>query len=230
MQVDLLHALDLAGLYETAELGDGLPLLLVALTTSTASATAATATPATITSTVAARAETTATVAAGSTASISHICGLDGRVEGGICRLNRCCGVAVVRSQLGCSPTLGEISQSGWIRFGALLNFPSPAGRTLRRVPANAREGSSGEACLARVARASRSASHRAKVTGPPTDRPLFPGQQRYEILWSGKDSTRSRVRTWKLRSSLTDRYPYRKTCHSFTFYTYLPNCQVALH
>lgn len=30
MEVDLLHALDLAGLDETAQLGDGLPLLLVA--------------------------------------------------------------------------------------------------------------------------------------------------------------------------------------------------------
>jgi hypothetical protein len=82
VEVDLLHALDLAGLYETTELGDGLPLLLVALTTTAASTTAATATPATITTTVAARAETTATVATGSTASISHICDWGRVVEG----------------------------------------------------------------------------------------------------------------------------------------------------
>lgn len=94
VEVDLLHALDLAGLYETTELGDGLPFLLVALTTSTASTTAATATPATITTTVTTGSETTATVAAGSTASISHIC--DWKVEGvvelmswGCCRGSR---------------------------------------------------------------------------------------------------------------------------------------------
>jgi len=80
VEVDLLHALDLAGLYETTELGDGLPLLLVALTTSTASTTTSTATPATVTTTVTTRSETTATVATGSRASISHICDCESRV------------------------------------------------------------------------------------------------------------------------------------------------------
>ena len=64
MQVDLLHALDLAGLDETAELGHGLPLLLVALGTA---ASAATATASTATSvpaaTVSARAESTSATA-----------------------------------------------------------------------------------------------------------------------------------------------------------------------
>lgn len=55
VQVNLLHAVDLAGLDQSTELGDGLPLLLLALTTSSTSATATT------TSTVAASgAETTA--------------------------------------------------------------------------------------------------------------------------------------------------------------------------
>lgn len=58
VQVDLLHAVDLASLYETAELGDGLPLLLLALAaaattaTTTATAFAATASETTATSTV----------------------------------------------------------------------------------------------------------------------------------------------------------------------------------
>jgi hypothetical protein len=51
VEVDLLHGLDLAGLDETTELGDGLPLLLFVLgstTTTTATAT----TTATVTTTV----------------------------------------------------------------------------------------------------------------------------------------------------------------------------------
>ncbi|KAL2285248.1 hypothetical protein FJTKL_08452 [Diaporthe vaccinii] len=64
VQVDLLHALDLASLYETAQLGDGLPLLLLALAAATSTATAAS------TSTIAATtvAESTTT----GTASVSH--------------------------------------------------------------------------------------------------------------------------------------------------------------
>jgi len=109
VQVDLLHALDLAGLYETAELGDGLPLLLVALAASTASAAAATATPAAITSAVTTRAETTATVAAGSTASISHVCDWDRRVEGDLSfEPVLVVFAAVVRSQLAASRLLGK--------------------------------------------------------------------------------------------------------------------------
>lgn len=48
VEVDLLHGLDLAGLYETTELGDGLPLLLLALCAATG-ATTATASTATVT-------------------------------------------------------------------------------------------------------------------------------------------------------------------------------------
>jgi len=49
VQVDLLHAVDLAGLDQTAELGDGLPLLLLGLAAATATTTA-TATTAVTTS------------------------------------------------------------------------------------------------------------------------------------------------------------------------------------
>lgn len=48
VKVDLLHGLDLAGLHETTELGDGLPLLLLALCAATG-ATTATASTATVT-------------------------------------------------------------------------------------------------------------------------------------------------------------------------------------
>lgn len=68
VEVDLLHALDLAGLYETTELGDGLPFLLVALRAA-ASATAA----ATATSTVTATA-TVAEATAGCSTSVGHCC------------------------------------------------------------------------------------------------------------------------------------------------------------
>ncbi|KAI7150323.1 40S ribosomal protein [Hortaea werneckii] len=66
VEVDLLHALNLAGLYETTELGDGLPFLLVALRAA-ASATAA----ATATSTVTATA-TVAEATAGCSTSVGH--------------------------------------------------------------------------------------------------------------------------------------------------------------
>ena len=39
VEVDLLHGLDLAGLRETTELGDGLPLLLLALCSATGATT-----------------------------------------------------------------------------------------------------------------------------------------------------------------------------------------------
>ena len=69
VQVDLLHALDLAGLDETAELGDGLPLLLLRLAAATSTATASSTTAVS-----ASGAETTASGAAGGSASstISH--------------------------------------------------------------------------------------------------------------------------------------------------------------
>lgn len=51
VEVDLLHGLDLAGLDETTELGDGLPLLLLVLGSTATTATAATTT-ATVTTTV----------------------------------------------------------------------------------------------------------------------------------------------------------------------------------
>jgi hypothetical protein len=66
VEVDLLHAGDLAGLDETTELGDGLPLLLLLLSTTTATATTTTAT---VTTTVAARTETTTSTGS----SVSHV-------------------------------------------------------------------------------------------------------------------------------------------------------------
>jgi hypothetical protein len=44
VQVDLLHALDLAALHETAELGDGHPFLVAVLGTTTSATSASTAT------------------------------------------------------------------------------------------------------------------------------------------------------------------------------------------
>jgi hypothetical protein len=78
VEVDLLHALDLAGLDETAELGDGLPLLLLALAataTTTARATAAAAVTTTLTTT------SSETATAGASSPISHCC--DSRDSGG---------------------------------------------------------------------------------------------------------------------------------------------------
>jgi len=72
VKVDLLHALDLAGLYETTELRDGLPFLLVALTASTATTSATTATASITTSTITASTEA-ATAAGSATTTISHI-------------------------------------------------------------------------------------------------------------------------------------------------------------
>ena len=69
VQIDLLHALDLSSLYETAELGDGLPLLLAVLGT-TATATSSAATTASITTSVTAGGETTSS----STTTVSHDC------------------------------------------------------------------------------------------------------------------------------------------------------------
>jgi hypothetical protein len=79
VEVDLLHALDLASLDETAQLGDWLPLLLVALAaapTSTSTATAAT----TLTATVTPRCET---AAAGARSPISHFVELSVVVDWG---------------------------------------------------------------------------------------------------------------------------------------------------
>ena len=74
VKVDLLHALDLAGLYKTTELGDGLPLLLVLVAATTTAATSTTATAA-ITATIT-TASSKAAASTGSTgSSISHICG-----------------------------------------------------------------------------------------------------------------------------------------------------------
>ena len=73
VQVNLLHALDLASLDKTAQLGDRLPLLLVVLVPTTASTTTTATTTATVTTTIAARRK--AAAAGGSTSSsISHIC------------------------------------------------------------------------------------------------------------------------------------------------------------
>lgn len=67
VQVDLLHALDLASLYQTAELGHGLPLLLLALAAATS--TAATTTTATVATTTIAE----STTGRGAT-TVSHVC------------------------------------------------------------------------------------------------------------------------------------------------------------
>ena len=80
MEVDLLHALDLAGLHQTTELGDGLPLLLVVLAAAPASTTTPTTASAAITATVATGSEAAATGSTGS--SISHICDCAGAEAG----------------------------------------------------------------------------------------------------------------------------------------------------
>ena len=80
VQVDLLHTLDLASLYETAELGDGLPFLLVALRTA-APATATATSTSTVTATAA-----VAEATAGCTTSVGH-CGLKSAVLGGLVRV-----------------------------------------------------------------------------------------------------------------------------------------------
>jgi hypothetical protein len=65
VQVDLLHAGDLAGLDETAELGDGLPFLLLLCAAATTTTTTATAT---VTTTVTARAKSSTSTGG----SVSH--------------------------------------------------------------------------------------------------------------------------------------------------------------
>lgn len=76
VQVDLLHAGDLAGLDETAELGDGLPLLLLLAGTATATTSTATAT---VTTAVAARTESSTSTGG----SVSHFGCVGGRELGG---------------------------------------------------------------------------------------------------------------------------------------------------
>ena len=77
VKVDLLHGLDLAGLYETTELGDGLPLLLLALCAATG-ATTATAPTATVTAAL-------GTATGSKSTSVGHFDCVVGRVRGG-CR------------------------------------------------------------------------------------------------------------------------------------------------
>ena len=74
VEVDLLHALYLASLDQTAELGNWLPFLLVALCTTTSWSSASTST-ATVTTAVTTGSETTARTCAGCTSSttISHV-------------------------------------------------------------------------------------------------------------------------------------------------------------
>lgn len=93
LDIHLLHALDLAGLYETTELGDGLPLLLLCqlsilpvssdavcmylalAATATTSATTATAT---VTTTITARSES---ASAARCSCVSHfVCDVVGRL------------------------------------------------------------------------------------------------------------------------------------------------------
>ena len=73
VKVDLLHALDLASLHQTAELGDGLPLLLVVLIATATSSTASTTATAAVATTITPSSE--AAAAGGTGSSISHICG-----------------------------------------------------------------------------------------------------------------------------------------------------------
>ncbi len=84
MEVDLLHALDLAGLDETAELGDGLPLLLVVLAAATAPTTATTTATATVTTTIATSSK--ATAARRTSSPISHFCDCRWLLNGKCCR------------------------------------------------------------------------------------------------------------------------------------------------
>jgi hypothetical protein len=67
VKVDLLHALDLAGLHQTTELGHGLPLFLVALRASTATATSTSSAAITAATTV------TSTSRCAATSTISHV-------------------------------------------------------------------------------------------------------------------------------------------------------------
>jgi hypothetical protein len=76
VKVDLLHGLDLAGLYETTELGDGLPLLLLALCAATGATTAAAST-ATVTAAL-------GTATGSKSTSVGHFDCVVGRVRGGL--------------------------------------------------------------------------------------------------------------------------------------------------
>lgn len=71
VQVDLLHALDLAALHETAELGDGHPFLVAVLGTTTSATSTATST-ASVAATVASGTKPS-TGAASVAASVSHV-------------------------------------------------------------------------------------------------------------------------------------------------------------
>jgi hypothetical protein len=71
VEVDLLHALDLAGLDQATELGDGLPLFFFISVSASAATTASTTSTAALTTTVTARSETSSTGSARAT--ISHI-------------------------------------------------------------------------------------------------------------------------------------------------------------
>lgn len=91
VEVDLLHALDLAGLDETAELGDGLPLLLVVLAAATTSTTATATATATVTTTIATSTTTIATSSEAATARrssspISHFFSCRWLLNGNCCR------------------------------------------------------------------------------------------------------------------------------------------------
>lgn len=74
VQVDLLHALDLAGLDETTELGDRLPLLLVALCAASTSSATTTAASATVTSTTVATGPESATTGTSSRSCATSVC------------------------------------------------------------------------------------------------------------------------------------------------------------
>lgn len=79
VKVDLLHALDLAALHETAQLGDGHPFLVAVLGATTSATSTSTAT-ASVAATVTSGTETatgSASFAASSVASVGHTVALE---------------------------------------------------------------------------------------------------------------------------------------------------------
>ena len=75
VQVDLLHALDLAGLDQTTKFGDWLPFLLLVLVGTTTGSTTSTATTSAVTTTISTRSESSARASSSGSATscVSHI-------------------------------------------------------------------------------------------------------------------------------------------------------------
>ena len=81
VQVDLLHAVDLAGLDQAAQLGDGLPLLLLALAAA-ASTASATSTPAVTTTAITTSGLETSAARRSGASTISHYERLERELRG----------------------------------------------------------------------------------------------------------------------------------------------------